>query len=171
MAEAVHLVEDGNISGMLALTREDIRRAYEIYGSPPEFVRGKMTKKKVSWTIVDENLMLDEKKQVLYSDVMHIDSNKFLITVCEPLQLTIQNRIEREMQNELGMALQSQLNLLRSRGFVPTVVHMDLQSAFHAFVGQFPEVVIDIGGAGDYVSKWMPKFGESRNYIGVPRQA
>lgn len=43
MAEAVHLVEDGNISGMPALTREDIRRAYDIYGSPPEFLHGKMT--------------------------------------------------------------------------------------------------------------------------------
>jgi len=37
MAEAIHLVEDGNISGIPALTREDIRRAYDIYGSPPEY--------------------------------------------------------------------------------------------------------------------------------------
>jgi hypothetical protein len=132
MSEAVHLVEDGNICGMPTLSREDIRRAYEIYGSPPEYARGKMTKKKISRAIIDENLMLDEKRQVLYSDVMHIDSNKFLITVCEPLQLTIQNRIERETQNELGLALQSQLNLLRSRGFKPTVVHTDPQSASRA---------------------------------------
>jgi len=48
-----------------------------------------MTKKKISRAIIDENLMLDEKRQVLYSDVMHIDSNKFLITICEPLQLTM----------------------------------------------------------------------------------
>ncbi len=100
MTEAMHLAEDGNISGMPALTREDIRRAYEIYGSPPEFERGKMTKKKVSRAIIDEELMLDERKQVLYSDVMHIDSNKFLITVCEPLQLTIQNRIERDRRRK-----------------------------------------------------------------------
>jgi hypothetical protein len=97
--------------------------------------------------------MLDEKRQVLYSDVMHIDSNKFLITVCESLQFTIQNRIERETQNELGLALQSQLNLLRSRGFKPTKVHTDPQCAFRALTGSFPEVVIDVGGAGDYVAK------------------
>jgi hypothetical protein len=95
MSEAVYLVEDGNICGMPTLTREDIRRAYEIYGSPPQYVRGKMTKKKIIRTIIDEDLMLDEKRQVLYSDVMHVDSNKFLITVCESLQLIIQNRIER----------------------------------------------------------------------------
>jgi hypothetical protein len=130
-----------------------------------------MTKKKVSRAIVDEDLMLDERKQVLYSDVMHIDSNKFFITVCKLLQLTIQNRIERETQNELGLALQSQLNLLRSRGFIPTVVHMDPQSAFRAPVGQFPEVVIDIGGAGDYVSKVDVKIWRIKNYTGVSRQA
>jgi hypothetical protein len=82
LAEAVHLVEDGNISGMPMLTLEDISRAYEIYGNPPEYVHGKMTKKKVSWAVEDEDLMLDEKKQVL-CNVMHIDSNKLLITVCE----------------------------------------------------------------------------------------
>jgi hypothetical protein len=99
MSEAVHLVEDGNIRGMPILTKEDIRRVYKIYGSPPEYEYGKMMKKKVSQAIMDENLMLDKKRQVLYSDVMHIDSNKFLIPVCKPLQLTIKNCIEREIQN------------------------------------------------------------------------
>ncbi len=153
MVEAIHLVEDGNITDMPTLTREDVRRAYEMYGSPPEFVRGKMTKKKVSRASIDESLILDDKKQVLYSDVMHVNSNKFLITVCEPLQLVMQCRIERKSQSELGFALQGQLNLLRSRSFVPTVVHTDLQSAFRALTGSFPEVVIDVGGAGDYIAK------------------
>ncbi len=30
---------------------------------------------------------------------------------------------------------------------------MDLQGAFHALTTQFPVVIIDVGGAGDYVSK------------------
>ncbi len=53
----------------------------------------------------------------------------------------------------LGVTLQGQLELLCSHGFVPTTVHTDPQSAFHALVRQVPGVVIDIGGAGDYVSK------------------
>jgi hypothetical protein len=117
-----------------------------MYGSPPEFVWGKMTKKKVSRAIVDESLMLDEKKQVLYSDVRHVDSYKFLITVCKPLQLVMQCRIERESQSELSFAL-------CSRSFVPTMVHTDPQSAFRALTRSFPEVVIDVGGTGDYVAK------------------
>jgi hypothetical protein len=97
--EAIHLIEDGNIVGMPLLTRNDVRRAYEIYGVMPEYVRGKMTKKVASRAAIDGNLVLEEKKQSLYSDVMHLDGNKFLITVCEPLQLTLQCKIERERQN------------------------------------------------------------------------
>ncbi len=48
---------------------------------------GQMNKRKVSRAITEEILMLDERKQV---HVMHIDSNKFLITVCEPLHLVIE---------------------------------------------------------------------------------
>ncbi len=53
-----------------------------MYGSPPEFVWGKMTKKKVSRAIVDESILFDEKKQVLYSDIMHLNSNKLPTVVC-----------------------------------------------------------------------------------------
>jgi hypothetical protein len=84
---------------------------------------------------------------------MHIDGSKFLVMVCEPLQLTLQCKIEREMQQVLGMTLQGQLELLRSRGFIPTIVHTDPQSAFRALTMQFSGVVIDVGGAGDYDSK------------------
>jgi hypothetical protein len=119
MEEAIHLIEDGNIFGMPSLTRDNVKRAYEIYGHAPEYVRGKMTKQVVSRVSIDGSLVLDEKRQKLYRDVMHIDGNKFLNTpVCEPLQLTLQCRNERELQNELGMALQGQLELLRSHSFV-----------------------------------------------------
>jgi hypothetical protein len=79
--EAVHLVEDGNIAHMPVLSAADVRRAYDLYGAHPEYVRGKMVKKKVSRAVIDDNLILDEKKQTLYTDVMHIDGSKFLVTV------------------------------------------------------------------------------------------
>jgi hypothetical protein len=82
MAEAVHLVKDGNITDM-----------------PKN---------------VDENLLLDETKRVLYSDIMHVHK-------C---------RNERRSQSEIGFTLQGQWNLLCSRSFVSTVVHTDPQSAF-----------------------------------------
>ena len=94
--EAVHLVEDGKIAHMPVLSAADVHRAYDLYGVHPEYVRGKMVKKRASRAVIDDNLILDEKKQTLYTDVMHIDGSKFLVTVCEPLQLTLQCKIERE---------------------------------------------------------------------------
>jgi hypothetical protein len=138
---------------MPVLSAADVHWAYDLFDVHLEFVRGKMVKKRALRAVIDDNLIQDEKEQTLYTDVMHIDGSKFLVMVCEPLQLTLQCKIERETQQVLGMALQVQLELLRSRGFILTVVHMDPQSAFRMLTTQFPGVVIDIGGAGDYVSK------------------
>lgn len=45
------------------------------------------------------------------------------------------------------------MELLRSRGFNPIRVHTDPQSAFRTLTTKFENVVIDIGGTGDYVPK------------------
>ncbi len=45
-AELINLLGDGNVLDMPALTRSDITRAYDIFGQPPEYVRGKLTKKR-----------------------------------------------------------------------------------------------------------------------------
>ncbi len=77
------------------------KRAYDLLHvsiwdiwEPPEYVRGKMTKKDVSRALIDEDLKLDDKRQILYSDAMYVKSNKFLITVCKPPQLVIWCRKE-----------------------------------------------------------------------------
>jgi len=90
---------------MLMITAKDIKRAYEMYGEPAGSVRGKLVKKKQSHAIYDEDLVLDEKKQVMHTDVMHIDGQHFLVTVCEPLQLVLQCPIERETALVLGNTL------------------------------------------------------------------
>jgi hypothetical protein len=48
-----------------------------------------MTYKKVSRAIRDDDLVLAEKKLSLQTDVMHIDDGqRFLVTICNPLQIT-----------------------------------------------------------------------------------
>jgi hypothetical protein len=85
---------------------------------------------------------------------VHIDSKKFLVTVCEPLQLTLQTPVKTVSEDDLGQALQGQLATLREKGFVPTIVYVDPESAFRALRTQFPVVVIaDVGGTKDYVAK------------------
>jgi hypothetical protein len=54
--EIPHLLQDGNIRGLPTLGSADLERAYKIYGVHPEYVRGQMTKKKVSRIQVDLGL-------------------------------------------------------------------------------------------------------------------
>ena len=72
-------MEDGNIHGMLGITRKDIRRAYELYGEPCAYVRGKMVKQKVSCVKFSEDRKSTDRAQVMYSDVMSIDKRLVLI--------------------------------------------------------------------------------------------
>ena len=153
VSELIHLIEDGNIRGMPSLTCEDVLHAYDLFGMPPAYVRGKMTKRAIKHEAIDDNLMITEEKQKLYTDVMKNNGAMFLITVCDPLHLILSTPIERETANQLGLALPGQLNVLRSHGFVPTIVFTDPAPGFQSLVNQFPGVILDTGGAKDNVTK------------------
>jgi hypothetical protein len=61
--------------------------------------------------------------------------------------------VEQESQNVLGPALQGQIDLLRSKGFSPTRVYVDSQSALKTLTMKFENVCVDMGGASDFVPK------------------
>jgi hypothetical protein len=75
--EAIHLIEDRNIVDLPNLTRNDVKRAFKIYGQHVESVRGKMTQKVVRREHFDETLKGEEKNQRLYSDVMQIREESY----------------------------------------------------------------------------------------------
>jgi hypothetical protein len=152
-SELINLVSDGNVTNMPALRREDVIRAYEIFGPPPEYIRGKLTKSKVGRVPVDLSLKADDKQQVLWSDVMHVDKNIFFVSVADLLQLLMITHLKDETANSLGEVLQGQLELMRERAFEPVMVHVDLASALMSLRSQFPGVVVDLSGAGDHVPK------------------
>lgn len=106
--EAIHLIEDGIIVWLSSLTSADVHRAYEIYGTPVGYVPGKTTERPISRALQDDSLIMENKQQHLYTDVMHIDANKFLVIVTDPLQLILVTWIEKELQDKLGIALQGQ---------------------------------------------------------------
>jgi hypothetical protein len=152
VGELIHLLGDGNILDMPALTRADIIRAYDIYGQPPEYVRGKLTKRKVS-RVPFYTALRSEEAQTLQADVMHTEQNSFFVSVAEPMQLIMINHIKSEDAESLSGALQDQLNLLREKNFSPQMVYVDPASGLMNLRTQFPGVVIDPSGAGDHVSK------------------
>jgi hypothetical protein len=84
---------------------------------------------------------------------MHFDQNSFFVSVAEPMQLIMLNHIKNEEVDSLGEALQDQLNLLRELSFQLNLVYIDPASGLMSLCTQFPGVVIDPCGAGDYVPK------------------
>ena len=135
------------------LTVADVQRAYKVYGLHPEYVRGQLTKKKVSRSQVDLGLGSTDKNLRLYTDVMHLEGNMFLVTVADPLSLTLQSYVENEGMMSLCMALQGQLSLLKSRGFQPRIVYTDPHSTFRSMTQEFTGTEIDVSGANDHVAK------------------
>ena len=86
------------------------------------------------------------------------------MTVCDPLQLTLQVHIEQESHVLLGMALQGQLELLYSKGFKPICVYVDPQSALKSLETKFPNVSIEAAGAKDLpASGWI--FARSSGWL------
>jgi hypothetical protein len=141
------------MQGMPMLIKDDLMRAYEVYGEHPEYVRGEMTKKTVGRMKVDISRRSIDKSLRLSTDVMHVDGKMFLVTATEPLNLTLQSYVENEGKLALGMALQGQMAVLRTRGFSPEIVYTDPHSTFRSMTQDFPGVVIDVGEANDYVAK------------------
>jgi hypothetical protein len=84
---------------------------------------------------------------------MHLEGNMFLVMVADPLNLTLQSYVENEGRMSLGMALQGQLSLLKSRGFQPRVVYTDPHSTFRSMTQEIPGTEIDVSGAYDHVAK------------------
>jgi len=69
-----------------------------------------------------------------------------MVSVNKPLGLTLIDSLSSLTKNELGRSLQSHINTLRSRGFEPTHIYVDLLRGLEALQGSFPGVEVDTSG-------------------------
>ena len=112
------MLETGNIVNMPALVAADFERAINLYGPPVEYVRGKTVKRAVSRAVVDDHLV-QQKRQVKYTDIMNLDGQKSLVSLGETLQLTVPNTIAASYTNltlptELSVAVKPVHDILRT---------------------------------------------------------
>jgi hypothetical protein len=61
----------------------DIERANKIGSQHPEYVKEKLVKKTMGRVPVDMTLWSMKKEQKLHTDIMSVDSTKFLVTVSD----------------------------------------------------------------------------------------
>ena len=151
--EAIELVQDGNIFG-LKLTSQDIERAFELFGVPAAYVRGRKVSKTIARSPVDNGLRDERKQLVLYSDIMYMTRKcTFLVTLAEPLGLLMSLPLKSTSALEIGIAVLSQVKELRAHGYEPTVMYCDAQPGFAALRGQIQGIEIDVAGAGDHLDR------------------
>jgi hypothetical protein len=86
---------------------------------------------------VDMSLKTVLRPLNMFADVLHIAGKMFLVSVSGPLKITLQSRIESENRMALRKVLQGQLEVLRSRGFMPETVYMDPHSMFRSMTPDF----------------------------------
>ena len=148
-AEAEHLVADGNLVNV-PVDVKHVRDYYMMHGEPVASVRGKLTKKKPD-TVAVAAEGIQRTVQELSVDVMEVCQQPFLVSVSEPLNLTIQCHLESEGRISLGRGLQDHLSLLSSRGFKVNKLYGDPQ--FDTLERSFPEITFDVQGAADHLAK------------------
>ena len=149
--EAIAMARDGNLKNF-PHDANDIKRHFEIYGDSPAYLRGKMTDRKASTTNqIDEGIWEQRKQQTLVSDVMHVMRKQYLVSVAQPLQLTITAPCKTLDVDGMGQALTSHINLLDSHGFKAKRVIIDPQRGLIALKGKMGDVEIDPVGAGDHL--------------------
>ena len=149
--ETERLILDGNIVNIPSEVR-DVQRYYEAYGEPTAAVRGKHTRQ-IPNTRVLQGHAMERTIQTMFSDVMHVMGQTFLLTVTEPLNLVMQSYLASEHHNDIGYALQSQVDLLASRGFRAKDLYADPQSSIGKVETSFPGIAFDLQGAGDHLAK------------------
>jgi hypothetical protein len=133
---------------------DDVRRFYTIYGPQIEALRGKTTRAHAKTKIMrDEGSKLQVTYQDLVMDAMHVAGEKFLISICALLGLLLVCHIQLQTAQELGKGVQKHLNMLRSRGFDGRKNTVDPHKSFESLQGSFPDVEIDLSGAGDFLDK------------------
>jgi len=86
--ELINILQDRNFMHLPNLMTKHVHKAYDLFGKSAVFLWGRMTKQALKRAVVEDDLVLEEKNLILHSDMMHIDRHHFLVTVCNPLQLT-----------------------------------------------------------------------------------
>ncbi len=64
--ETIHVIQNGNMLNVPALTTDDVKRAVKLFGEPVGSVRWKTTRKITKGAIYDDSLVMTDKKEVLY---------------------------------------------------------------------------------------------------------
>lgn len=102
---------------------------------------------------MDEELKSKYKTITMHGDIMYYRKKRLFICVSMPIGLVTMVPISKSMTTTvLTDALETpHITTVMSRGFLPSVVHLDPQKGFEGIGQSVLEIEGDIGGAGDHM--------------------
>jgi len=151
---AIDLVRGGNINNV-PINVQDVKNYFEIYGTPVAALRGRTVENKKITDKDDYDSGLKEQvtMQEQTSDIIHIATKKYLISLVCPLQVLLVLPIASMSRQALGQAMQQHVDLVRMFGFNVRIIFVDPLRALAGLRGTIPGVEIQPTGAGDHLPK------------------
>ena len=137
----------------------DLRNAIKKDGRLPEEVRGKTVRRAIDTASELVTDLPDNPELKAYSDIMIMrDECKFLVTVlkhADPnagrLDLTLVQPLTRVNAQEIGAAMQDEMDVVATRGYAIRTREVDLQLYTGELKNKFRGVAFEVVGAGDHV--------------------
>ena len=138
------------------ITAQDVVRALDIFGPDLGSLKGKTTSHK---TELEEEMPVVDRQflnQVMYIDLMFVNSIPYLVTVTNPLEYVMICKLSRKNKSSLWMNLESNIHHIIKYGFKITMIRIDGESAVNtlSFDSKLAALVIilDSTGAGEAVA-------------------
>ena len=152
--QLIKLISQGKIDN-IDFVAQDISRAIDIWGPDLGSLKGKTTshKAELQAEITRTGIKPD---QVMHIDLMFVNGIPYLLSVFNPLEYVLVNKVSRKDEQTLWRSLLSHINHIKKYGFNISTIRVDGESAMSTqwFINKVSAegTTLDITGAGEAVS-------------------
>ena len=150
--ELGQLVESGAAFDQCPITKEHVKRLFDITGGDVAAIRGRTTRQKQKPSAVRVP-SAEREPQNFYSDVLFIRNQPYLVSTVVPLDMTIVSDLPNQSERSFHEAISGQFDAIRSRGFIVSSLHVDPQLGLANLKGKLGNVAVEVCGAGDHVDR------------------
>ena len=122
---------------------------------PHAHVKGRRKARKAKQQRVDIEMKSPTGEiQIMYRDVVvYFDKALYMMCLSKPLGLLTVSLLANVKTATLAGPVQTHISTIRSKGFLPSIIHLDPMRDFLSMEVNVPGVELDITGAGDHMQQ------------------
>jgi hypothetical protein len=150
--ELTRMIHSGGLYNS-PVTAEDVHRATHIYGKDIAALKGKSVQQKPLIIKVEYIAKMVKQHQTMHADLMFIDNLPFVVSVLEPLGLTITSPLASKSEAVLTQEMFNHLNVTKSQQFIVSTIRFDGERGVTASTYALQEqgYKLDIAGPDQHV--------------------